>query len=188
MRARHSPRIGDDDQRLIRTIPRGGYMLVANVEQQPPAPFGEPSPPLTTGRRARELWRRLSSAQHRARWAAGVIAVIAAIALVGLAVIRGADVRHAAGGAGARVAPPLSIAVLPLVNIDGDPAHEYFADGLTSDLSTDLGRASRRASSSATTARAATRASRSTRDRSDASSGSATCSKAACSACTAPSA
>jgi TolB-like protein/Tfp pilus assembly protein PilF len=34
----------------------------------------------------------------------------------------------------------MSIVVLPLANIDGDPAHEYFADGLTSDLTTDLGR------------------------------------------------
>jgi TolB-like protein/Tfp pilus assembly protein PilF len=35
-------------------------------------------------------------------------------------------------------APRLSIVVLPFANIGGDPEQEYFADGLTDDLTTDL--------------------------------------------------
>ncbi len=35
-------------------------------------------------------------------------------------------------------APRLSIVVLPFVNLSGDPEQDYFADGLTDDLTTDL--------------------------------------------------
>ncbi|MEK0083129.1 adenylate/guanylate cyclase domain-containing protein [Benzoatithermus flavus] len=37
-------------------------------------------------------------------------------------------------------APRLSIAVLPFANLGGDPEQEYFADGITDDLITDLAR------------------------------------------------
>jgi TolB-like protein/Flp pilus assembly protein TadD len=37
-------------------------------------------------------------------------------------------------------APRLSIVVLPLVNVSGDPDQEYLADGVTDDLTTDLSR------------------------------------------------
>jgi adenylate cyclase len=37
-------------------------------------------------------------------------------------------------------APPLSIVVLPFANLSKDPEQEYFADGITEDLTTDLSR------------------------------------------------
>jgi TolB-like protein len=37
-------------------------------------------------------------------------------------------------------APRLSIVVLPFVNLSNDPEHQYFADGITGDLTTDLSR------------------------------------------------
>ena len=37
-------------------------------------------------------------------------------------------------------APRLSIVVLPFANIGGDPEQQYFADGITEDLTTDLSR------------------------------------------------
>jgi adenylate cyclase len=37
-------------------------------------------------------------------------------------------------------APPLSIAVLPFANLSNDPEEEYFADGITDDVTTDLSR------------------------------------------------
>jgi TolB-like protein/Flp pilus assembly protein TadD len=43
-------------------------------------------------------------------------------------------------GLAATAAPRLSIVVLPLVNASGDPDQEYFADGVTDDLTTDLSR------------------------------------------------
>ena len=36
--------------------------------------------------------------------------------------------------------PHLSIIVLPFANIGGDPAHDYFVDGVTESLTTDLSR------------------------------------------------
>jgi adenylate cyclase len=46
----------------------------------------------------------------------------------------------AQNGLPAMAAPRLSIVVLPLVNLSGDPDQEYFADGITDDLTTDLSR------------------------------------------------
>ena len=37
-------------------------------------------------------------------------------------------------------APPLSLVVLPFTNLSNDPDQEYFADGITDDLTTDLSR------------------------------------------------
>jgi adenylate cyclase len=38
------------------------------------------------------------------------------------------------------VVPRLSLVVLPFANLNNDPAQNYFADGITTDLTTDLGR------------------------------------------------
>ena len=39
-------------------------------------------------------------------------------------------------------APRLSIVVLPFANLGNDPEQQYFADGITEDLTTDLSRLS----------------------------------------------
>jgi len=44
------------------------------------------------------------------------------------------------GTSGARPAPHLSIVVLPFANIGGDPEQDYFVDGMTESLTTDLSR------------------------------------------------
>jgi TolB-like protein len=46
----------------------------------------------------------------------------------------------AGGGATAAEPPHLSIVVLPFANLGGDPKQEYFADGVTDSLTTDLSR------------------------------------------------
>jgi len=45
-------------------------------------------------------------------------------------------------GDGVRSPPRLSIVVLPFINLGTDPDQEYFADGITDDLTTDLSRIS----------------------------------------------
>ena len=49
---------------------------------------------------------------------------------------------HAAGSrpATGRLAAPPSIAVLPFLNLSGDPAQRYFSDGITEDIITELSR------------------------------------------------
>jgi TolB-like protein/class 3 adenylate cyclase/Tfp pilus assembly protein PilF len=86
--------------------------------------------------------------------AAGMALVVAAIAWWAWPVTRSsqpppATVQSAEEGAPAAssllpppVAPRLSIVVLPFANLGNDPEQQYFADGITEDLTTDLSRIS----------------------------------------------
>ena len=72
----------------------------------------------------------------------------------------------------------VSVCVLPFQNMSGDAEQEYFSDGISEDITTDLSKVSALGVTARNTA-FSTRASRSTYARSRASWASATCSKAA---------
>ena len=106
--------LGDsaDNPRFVDTLPRRGYRFIYPVE----------------GRGRASRIRRLQ------------IVALAAVAL--LAVLIGLNVaglRERLLGEAGR-GQITSIAVLPLENLSGDPEQDYFADGMTQQLITELGR------------------------------------------------
>jgi TolB-like protein/DNA-binding winged helix-turn-helix (wHTH) protein/Tfp pilus assembly protein PilF len=116
--------LGDsaDNPRFIETLPRRGYRFLASVS----GIEGD-----ARGHRNGEV----GSGMRRFRWTVALIsfAVIAA-ALFVLNIFR---VRDRILGS-TRIPPIQSLAVLPLTNLSGDPDQEYFSDGMTDALITDL--------------------------------------------------
>jgi eukaryotic-like serine/threonine-protein kinase len=78
-------------------------------------------------------WVAVRYALARRKWAALVVAVAVLTTAI-------AGWRLARAGSGAGSVRVESIAVLPLENLSGDTEQDYFTDGITEALSTDLGR------------------------------------------------
>jgi len=72
------------------------------------------------------------------RWPLGTVVAAAAVVLF----LAGLGWRFGWFRTGLRIGQIRSIAVLPLANLSGDPQQEYFADGMTEQLTTDLGQIS----------------------------------------------
>lgn len=128
--------LNDSEQRIIKTVPRRGYLFAAEVSSG--APVKEPGTVPVDQRGS--PWRpRL--------WLAAAGVLIALAALVGRQLI---DNSRAPGSTVADVnrtnarsetaAQRQSIAVLPLVSLADPPRDDYFADGLTEDIISALGR------------------------------------------------
>jgi TolB-like protein/Flp pilus assembly protein TadD len=119
--------LGDSAEtpRYIETLPRRGYRFIGTVEDFRTTPSAEESgapvgQPVT-----------VSSPPKRKP---GPVLVLCALLLLGLAVWTVRRYVHAKAAA----QPIRSIAVLPLANLSGDPSEEFFADGMTDQLITDL--------------------------------------------------
>ena len=109
--------------------PVRAYSLQVGVPAQAkPKPQSEPAAPTARGLFTR--WPALAAALVVALVAAGAYAWHAGLAprLLGASVAEDK----------LETAPRLSIVVLPFENLSGDPEQEYFADGITDDLTTDL--------------------------------------------------
>jgi TolB-like protein/DNA-binding winged helix-turn-helix (wHTH) protein/Flp pilus assembly protein TadD len=131
--------------RYVETLPRRGYRFIAPIENGAasgeavlavaPAAVDVERPPVPAPKPATEL-AVPSAAQPIPRWLWITVASFVAL----LAVVIGAN----PGGwrnrlfRTARAGSIHSIAVLPLENLTGDPAQEYFVDGMTEALITDL--------------------------------------------------
>ena len=120
----------------IQTIPRRGYRFVAPVTRAgPPAQLMpvQPLHPRDQDYADRPILKSRSRYRTRRAVMAGVVG-----ALVLAAAATAAWNVQSRWFAGARPASRLSVVVLPFANLGGDPGQQYFADGITEDLTTDL--------------------------------------------------
>jgi TolB-like protein/DNA-binding winged helix-turn-helix (wHTH) protein len=157
--------LGDsaESPRFVETLPRRGYRFIAQVEevlagtggpeaQRSPAP-GSVTPGgafVSTEPRAAVLSPRQPELEKnrtkttRVRYPLLLGGVAAAILLALLFGLNAVGFRaRLLGKASAGVAAAgriRSLAVLPLENLSGDAAQEYFVDGMTEELITDLGK------------------------------------------------
>ena len=133
------------EPRYVQTLSGRGYRFIAFVfDEEPQTPFPAPRDPQEAEQGpmpaqpiAAEKGSRTDDAApdvatghwRRFRWLASLFSccVVGIAAWIGWTHY-GASVAH----------PIRSIAVLPLQNLSGDPAQEYFADGMTEELITEL--------------------------------------------------
>jgi len=125
--------LGDSAEhpRFIETLPRKGYRLIVPVEQIVPHPTKAENPPnhptIGAGHVSSRLWISF--------------AVLACLA--GLIILNRGEMRNWLDRAGRTATPQMNaLAVLPLENLSGDPAEDYFADGTTDALITNLAKMS----------------------------------------------
>jgi TolB-like protein/DNA-binding winged helix-turn-helix (wHTH) protein len=131
-------RVFDDDakeQRVIQTIPKGGYRLIASVSFTDPAPdVAVPGPAAPSRAVEAPGDSDLISARSRARprswlgiWAIALTAVLLVAGLAWRRLSVGTEASH------------VTIAVLPFELRGGEADREYLADGLTEETIASLG-------------------------------------------------
>ncbi len=124
--------LNDDSEKpkFLRTVPGKGYKLaieqdalLAPVKTPPAKPTADANPTLATP----------GAAGQRGHWAiwAGLAVVLAAVMLVAVPRFLRPRNNSAPG--------KVKLVVLPFVNLSNDPQQEYFADGMTEEIITQLG-------------------------------------------------
>ena len=122
--------------RYIETLPRRGYRFIGTVDrvgtEQASPSVSTASVPATTASSSWEVPAVPLRSRHRLILIA-TLSMIALLAITAAVVLTPTLLHRAADTPSVR-----SIAVLPLDNFSGDPAQEFFADGMTDQLITDL--------------------------------------------------
>jgi TolB-like protein len=132
--------LGDSAEhpRYIETLPRRGYRLIVPVESiKSVAPLNQSAAPAREvpqedSEHAAAFWFLLLRS-WRASWRRGIPLVILLAAVAGYFALR-----HTLGHPKPR-ADRVMLAVLPFQNLTGDPQQEYFSDGVTEEMITQLG-------------------------------------------------
>ena len=124
--------------RFIETLPRRGYRFVATLDSGSPALEPRASNPASDQTTAAEVARsKPETASRKQRtWRLWSLAGAAIVLLVVFLIVNAGNWRQ-------RIWPAApvrihSIAVIPLENLSGDAGQEYFVDGMTDALITDL--------------------------------------------------
>jgi len=125
--------LGDSAEtpRYIETLARRGYRFLASVNV---APNGARDVPSKSPENAAKPHTPPGSVKRTIATAA-VVAIAAILAVLLILQVAGVHLPLSARPAVPKVR---SLAVLPLTNLSGDPAQEYFADGMTDALITEL--------------------------------------------------
>jgi TolB-like protein/DNA-binding winged helix-turn-helix (wHTH) protein/Tfp pilus assembly protein PilF len=119
-----------EDPKFIETVPKRGYRFIASVRA-----VTEPAPVLTSPAPSSAA----PSAMQRVRWPRRTVLAVLAALLVLAAGATAYIYFPRTGPKAARALPAIhSLAVLPLESLSGDKEQEYFADGMTDALITDL--------------------------------------------------
>ena len=129
--------LGDSAEapRYIETLPRRGYRFIAPVEEVQAAPVVSPNGRKNGHGAPRDESRPVELRPTLIPRTGLMVAAVFSCA-VALAAVAAWQRAHATAAS-----PAIrSIAVLPLQNLSGDPAQEYFADGLTEELITEISR------------------------------------------------
>jgi TolB-like protein/DNA-binding winged helix-turn-helix (wHTH) protein/thioredoxin-like negative regulator of GroEL len=127
--------LGDDDHSLIKTVSRRGYLLDATPQVSAPGTAAGESVPVASGSIVTDKVVS-DGGLVRQRWLVGGSTILLLAALVVAATwvawprIGPQRDDLAVADADRRV----SLVILPFKNVSGDPEQEYFADGITDDL------------------------------------------------------
>jgi TolB-like protein/Tfp pilus assembly protein PilF len=121
--------LGDSAEipRYIETLPRCGYRFIAPVKE-----VEAPRISAENGNKAREAGAVAPPTRRRA----ALVVILCSCVAIGLAAWLARQHSYAKSA----VPSIRSIAVLPMQNLSGDAAQEYFADGMTEELITELSR------------------------------------------------
>ena len=127
------------DAQLIQTVAKRGYRFAATVQIVAQEPLSRVThDPGSRAQSEHDEIRAITLQAGRANWKLAFGGVIA-VSLLALLVYVALSAQR--GGKAAAAAPAIrSIAILPLANLSTNAEQEFFADGMTDDLITELAR------------------------------------------------